>query len=110
VNVSTYRAAPDSILNVIRHMISVRKQHQPFGRGQFLWLDLENTHLAAFQRTYQGETILAIHNLNNQEQRIMMPMKNPVPSMTDLLTKKEFYPANEALEIKLEPYQYLWLE
>jgi maltose alpha-D-glucosyltransferase/alpha-amylase len=110
VNVSTYRAAPDSILNVIRHMISVRKQHQPFGRGQFLWLDLENTHLAAFQRTYQGETILAIHNLSNQEQRIMMPMKNPVPSMTDLLTKKEFYPANEALEIKLEPYQYLWLE
>jgi hypothetical protein len=36
-------------------------------------------------------------------------MRAPAVSITDLLTGKEFRPVDGRLEIKLEPYQYLWL-
>ncbi len=105
VNVKSQHANPNSVLNVIRHMIAVRKQNLAFGRGQFEWLDLENESIAAFQRIYHGETILAIHNLSDSQQRIAITIKKP-GTLIDLLTGEEF----EDMEIELEPYQYLWLK
>ena len=110
VNVKSQRSDPGSHLNIIRHMISVRKQHQAFGRGQFAWLDFENEQVAAFRRMYHGEAILAIHNLSGREHRVWLPIEKSVTSMTDLLTGREFLPVNEAMEIELSPYQYLWLK
>ncbi|MDQ2692324.1 MAG: maltose alpha-D-glucosyltransferase [Chloroflexota bacterium] len=109
VNVESQRADPGSLWNVIRQMIAVRKQHRVFGWGEFEWLDFENLAIAAFQRTHQGESILAIHNLSDAAQTLSYAMPEPVTSMTDLLSGKEFVPANENLEIELQPYEYLWL-
>jgi maltose alpha-D-glucosyltransferase/alpha-amylase len=110
VNVEAQRSQPDSLLNIIRHMITIRKGHQAFGWGTFEWLDVENGRIAAYRRTHEGENILAIHNLSDQEQQVSLPIKKPVTSMTDLLTVREFAPTEETLELKLEPYQYFWLK
>ena len=110
VNVEAQRSQPDSLLNIIRHMITIRKGHQAFGWGAFEWLDVENGGIAAYRRTHEGENILAIHNLSDQEQQISLPIKKPVTSMTDLLTVREFPASEEKIEIRLEPYQYLWLK
>jgi maltose alpha-D-glucosyltransferase/alpha-amylase len=110
VNVKSQRADPNSLLNVIRHMIAVRKENLAFSRGQFEWIDLENESIAAFQRTYHRERILAIHNLSDVRQKIAFPLKKPTTSMTDLLTGEEFSSSGEGIEIELEPYQYLWLK
>ncbi|HSB00167.1 MAG TPA: alpha-amylase family glycosyl hydrolase, partial [Anaerolineales bacterium] len=110
VNVETESADPNSMLNVVRHMIAVRKQHQTFGWGEFEWIDVQNEALAAFRRTHHDETILVIHNLSAAKQNFSHPIKKPVNSLTDLLTQKQFVPANGNLEIELMPYQYLWLQ
>ena len=110
VNVKAQRAQPASLLNTIRHMIAVRKRHQAFGWGKFEWIDLENASVAAFQQSHDGDSIFAIHNLSNNAQRISLPIKKPVTSMTDLLIQKNFVPAGKALELNLEPYQYVWLK
>ncbi len=110
VNVTAQRADPNSMLNIIRHMISVRKGHLPFGRGEFEWVDIGNESIALYQRTYQGETILAMHNVSDRRQQITMPIKKPVTGMTDLLTGKKFVASGEGLKIALEPYQYFWLK
>lgn len=107
LNVESQRADSGSRLNKIRHMIAMRRQHAAFGRGHFRWMDVPNEQIAAFQRTYQGETILAIHNLSDTKQTFGLPGEMPRTSMTDLLTGKQFDPASE---IALEPYQYLWLK
>jgi maltose alpha-D-glucosyltransferase/alpha-amylase len=109
VNVKSKRADPDSLLNMIRHMITVRRKHQAFGWGDFAWIDIANTSIAAFQRSHQTETILAIHNLSSTTQNISYPIQKSVTLMTDLLTRQEFLPADETIEIELAPYQYLWL-
>lgn len=109
VNVKSRRSRPDSLWNSIRHMIAVRKRHKVFGWGDFKWIDLENKSIAAFQRTFQDQTILAIHNLSSTKQNISHPIKKSVTSMTDLLTEKDFLSLNQTIELTLEPYQYLWL-
>ncbi|MGZ9163904.1 MAG: maltose alpha-D-glucosyltransferase [Anaerolineales bacterium] len=108
VNVALQRSDPNSTLNVIRHMIAKRKQHQAFGWGEFEWIDFQNGNVAAYQRAYQDETILVIQNLSAITQNVSI--KKPVTSMTDLLTEKEFPSANGTIEMGLEPYQYLWLK
>jgi maltose alpha-D-glucosyltransferase / alpha-amylase len=110
VNVKSQRVDPNSRLNVIRHMIAMRKQQHAFGWGEFEWVDVQNDAVAVFRRSHHGETILAIHNLSNTNQRISYQTKEPGNSVTDLLTQKEFVPVNESLEIELMPYQYLWLK
>jgi maltose alpha-D-glucosyltransferase / alpha-amylase len=110
VNVKAQNANPNSLLNVIRAMIATRKQHQIFGRGTFEWLTLEKENIAAFQRTYLDETLLAIHNLSDTKQEISFRTKRPAKSMTDLLTKQEYFPVKDKFEIELMPYQYLWLK
>jgi maltose alpha-D-glucosyltransferase/alpha-amylase len=110
VNVQAERTDPDSLLNVIRHMIAIRKQHRTFGWGQFEWIDLPNDAIAAFRRTHDNEMILAVHNLSEAKQEIFIPIKKSVSSLTDLLTKKQFKLANGSLETELGPYQYLWLK
>jgi maltose alpha-D-glucosyltransferase/alpha-amylase len=109
INVNQQRADPDSIWNVIRHMISVRREQRAFSWGEFEWIDVQNNALAVFQRSYEDETLLVLHNLSDTKQRISYPIKKSVTAMTDLLTQREFVPANERFDIELAPYEYLWL-
>jgi maltose alpha-D-glucosyltransferase/alpha-amylase len=110
INVKSQRADPDSIWNVIRQMILIRRGHGAFSRGEFEWIDVQNHALAVFQRSFDHEKILAVHNLSDTQQGITYPIKKSVTAMTDLLTKQEFVPVKENLEIELMPYQYLWLK
>jgi maltose alpha-D-glucosyltransferase / alpha-amylase len=110
VNVESQRAKPGSLWNMIRHMIRVRREHRAFGWGEFEWIDVQNNSIAAFRRTFQNETILAIHNLSNSTQKISYEIKKPATSMTNLLTQKEYVPEKAKLEIELMPYEYFWLK
>jgi maltose alpha-D-glucosyltransferase/alpha-amylase len=49
VNVAAQHQDPDSLLNTLRHMINVRKQHRLFGWGDFEWIELQNNAIAALQ-------------------------------------------------------------
>ena len=105
VNVEAQRQDPGSLWNIIRHMLTERKKHPQFGRGDFHWLDLGNDHLAAYERTYQGKTILALHNMSDAAQTISLEIKKPANKLTDLLTNRSF----DSKTIELAPYAFLWL-
>ncbi len=103
VSVAAQQADPASLLNVIRRMISIRKAHKALGWGDFEWLDADSA-IAAFTRTYSGESLLAIHNLSDKVQKIELPTS--IGSCTDLFTSQDILPGFLALQ----PYQYLWLQ
>ncbi|MGZ9164303.1 MAG: maltose alpha-D-glucosyltransferase [Anaerolineales bacterium] len=109
-NVQSQRHDRNSLWNTLRHMLMIRKEHPSFSRGGFEWLDLENDRTAGFQRISEDETILAIYNLSDSEQRIVLKTKEPVKSLTDLLSQKVFTSTNESMELDLAPYQFLWLK
>jgi maltose alpha-D-glucosyltransferase/alpha-amylase len=106
INVQAQRADPNSLWNAIRHMIAVRKEYPAFGRGDFEWIDLQNPSIAAFKRIYQGESVIAIHNLSDAPQTFPFNTKKPANSLTDLLSKQIF----DAKTIELASYQFLWLK
>ena len=107
VNVAKSMANSSSLLNRIRQMIKVRKQHPIFGQGSFSWEDLGNDSLAAYWREDSEQKILVIQNLTGDEQTGTTPKRIYSPAIvTDLLTGEKF---NCEPSLTLQPYQYLWL-
>jgi maltose alpha-D-glucosyltransferase/alpha-amylase len=100
INVEMQRKNPESMWNIIRQMIAIRKEHRAFGWGEFEWIDSASNSIAAYKRKHEGETILVINNLANQPQNISIDQ-----GFVDLLSKESVGPGN----IKLAPLQYRWL-
>jgi len=113
VNVVDERAHPDSLLNTLRHMIAVRKEHPAFGRGSFAWVECEALAVAAFERQYGDDRVLVVNNLSSVQQAVTLKLAFAPPGgePQDLLGKQAI-PAvvDGTLTLELKPYQYLWMK
>jgi maltose alpha-D-glucosyltransferase/alpha-amylase len=111
VNVAAQLDDPDSLLNWTKNLVGVRKAHTVFGRGEFRFLLPENERVLAYLRTDEGEQVLVVANLADDEQTVVMDLAafagaEPV----DLLSDTEFAPiTTEPYELTLPPYGYQWL-
>ncbi|WP_245419477.1 maltose alpha-D-glucosyltransferase [Phyllobacterium salinisoli] len=74
INVEAQEADPSSLLNWIRRMITVRKQHNAFGRGDFTMLYPSNRHILAYTRRDGNETILCVVNLSRSAQAVELDL------------------------------------
>jgi len=111
VNVVYQEADPDSLLNLIKHFISIRKQNISLGSGNLEWAEAgSNPAILAFYRSAQQETILAVHNLSDSRQ--VAAISCPPGSRFDNLFGGERLEAGlkGILQLELKPYQYLWLK
>jgi maltose alpha-D-glucosyltransferase/alpha-amylase len=68
LNVEAQERTPFSLLNWMKRMIAIRKQHQTFGRGSIEFLESPNRKVLAFVRQYGNETILVVANLSRAMQ------------------------------------------
>ncbi|MCA1564345.1 MAG: maltose alpha-D-glucosyltransferase [Acidobacteria bacterium] len=68
VNVEAQRRYDSSLLNWMRLMIRLRKEHRLFGRGRMEFARPENRKIFAFTREYEGETALCVFNLSQVAQ------------------------------------------
>ena len=103
VNVEDMRKDPHSLLNTIRHMISVRKQYEAFGWGDFNWVDVGTKAVAAYTRTHDSQHLLILNNLSSSALTVTTP-ESP-NGYTDLLTEQHL-PAGI---LRMQPQQFLWL-
>ena len=100
VNVEIQREDASSMWNAIRKMIAVRKVHKVFGWGEFEWVDFDIKAIVAYKRSYNGEKILVIQNLDKKAYDVTIDH-----DVIDLITDKRI--SRDSLSI--EPFQYLWL-
>ena len=103
VNVAAQRTDPNSLLNHVRQMLAIRKQHPTFGWGTFDWEDTGNNAIAAYQRTTEEEALLIFNNLSDQTISLSLP--EDFWGAKDILTGQQFTEAH----IQLEPYRFIWL-
>jgi len=103
VNVAAQRADPNSLLNRVRQMLAIRKQHPAFGWGTFDWEDTGNNAIAAYRRTTEEEALLIANNLSDQTISLSLP--KDFLAAEDVLTGQQFTEAH----IQLEPYRFIWL-
>ncbi len=110
VNVASQSADPRSLYNIIRKMISIRKQHAAFGWGDLTWIDVGTDTVAAYWRKLDGDNVLIINNLSGQPQEIDWDFLGEEDrGIINLISGKEIS-VDSMIEKKLVPFEYLWLK
>jgi maltose alpha-D-glucosyltransferase / alpha-amylase len=116
VNVESEQSQPQSLYNQVRHLIAVRKEHPVFGLGDFRWVTrglAENqTAIAAYLRTTADESVLVVHNLSSSPQRATLDLSGmQLIAPYELLAGEKLTPlSHNHLDLKLEPFQFLWIQ
>lgn len=111
VNVAAQEADPNSLLNRMRYLLRVRKQHPVFGRGKLTLLNAQPQSVLVYRRDYAGATYVIVNNLAPEAVNAMLPLAEfagctPVDVLTD-----ETLPAIgvEQYVVALPRYGYRWL-
>lgn len=68
VNVEMQRKNTSSLFWFMKRIISMRKNHKAFGRGDMKFMHVDNPKILAFTRTYEDETLLIVCNLSKYAQ------------------------------------------
>ncbi|HTW27324.1 MAG TPA: maltose alpha-D-glucosyltransferase [Acetobacteraceae bacterium] len=115
VNVEAQEADPHSLLNWMRRMLAVRRQHQAFGRGTQRFLYPGNRKILAYLRELPNndggdETILCISNLSRSAQAVELELSSfagRVP--VDIVGGSVFPPVGQLnYLLTLPPYGFFW--
>jgi maltose alpha-D-glucosyltransferase/alpha-amylase len=110
VNVEAQARDPSSLLNWMRRLLAVRKNHSAFGRGKLVFLHPGNRKILAFLREDGEETLLCIANLARTAQPVELELaayKGRVP--IELFGRAIFPPVGELpYLITLSGYSFYW--
>jgi maltose alpha-D-glucosyltransferase / alpha-amylase len=82
VNVEAQLRSPTSLLRWLRRLIELRKEHPVFGLGDYSALRPENQRIFAHIRSYEGDTVLCVHNLARSAQAVeldLSPWEGKIP-------------------------------
>jgi maltose alpha-D-glucosyltransferase/alpha-amylase len=111
VNVEAQLKDRNSLLSWVRGLIHYRKQHPALGLGACQFLQSANRAVLAHLRRHEGEDILVLHNLSEATQIVKLDLTHWVGATpVDILSQKTFAPiSGRAYELKLAPYDFLWL-
>src|SRR5690606_9684348 len=110
INVEAQEADPSSLLNWIRRMIAVRKQHPAFGRGDFTMLYPRNRRILAYTRSDGAETLLCVVNLSRSAQAVELDLSRHRGSVpVELVRQSPFPPIGELpYMLTLSGYGTFW--
>ena len=111
VNVAAQRKDINSLWHRIRNMIRLHKENLVFGWGEFRWQDAGNDAVAAYWRTSSQKSLLILNNLSPDAQSVHIQMPEECASEpVDLLSGREKGKFDgEYLVLRLQPFQFLWL-
>ncbi|NPV86163.1 MAG: maltose alpha-D-glucosyltransferase [Anaerolineae bacterium] len=110
VNVDLQLDDPGSLLNWMRTMLQVRKQHLAFGEGKLHLLRPANRAVLAYVRSHETGNLLVLNNLSSQPQRVEVDLSDwRVSCLRDACTGcvRQVVPDADIV-FNLEGYQYAW--
>jgi maltose alpha-D-glucosyltransferase/alpha-amylase len=99
VNVEMQKKNTSSLFWFMRRMISMRKNHKAFSRGDMKFISVENPKILAFTRTYGDETVFVICNLSKYAQPAEVDLREFRGQVPMEIFSKNTFPV-----IKEEPY------
>jgi maltose alpha-D-glucosyltransferase/alpha-amylase len=110
VNVESQSRDPHSLLNWMRRMLAVRRQHRALGRGSLHFLYPKNRKILAYLREYAGETILCVANLARSAQAVELELSEYSGRVPIELNNGSPFPPIGQLTylLTLPPYGFYW--
>jgi maltose alpha-D-glucosyltransferase/alpha-amylase len=110
VNVEAQERSPFSLLNWMKRMIALRRQHRIFGRGTLRSIGVDNRKILAYARSHEDQTIVAVANLSRTVQPALLDLgayKGLVP--VEMLGGAEFPRVGDGpYFLTLAPYASYW--
>ncbi|HEY4659184.1 MAG TPA: alpha-glucosidase C-terminal domain-containing protein, partial [Gemmatimonadaceae bacterium] len=110
INVEAQERALFSLLNWMKRLIGLRKQHKVFGRGTIEFLPAQNRKVLAYVRRYEDDTILCVANLARTVQPMELDLsrfRGLIP--VEMLGLTEFPRIGELpYFLTLSPYGFYW--
>ncbi|HJQ24615.1 MAG TPA: maltose alpha-D-glucosyltransferase [Blastocatellia bacterium] len=110
VNVEAQQRYESSLLNWMKHIIHVRKQHRVFGTGRMAFIKPENRKVFAFTLTDASETVLCVYNLARSAQPVSLDLQafeGQVP--IEMIDHTPFPQITAQLyQLALGPYGFYW--
>jgi maltose alpha-D-glucosyltransferase/alpha-amylase len=111
VNAESQQQDPSSLLNWMRKLVQVRKQHTAFGRGTMTLLYPRNRKILAYVREHGDDRILCVANLSRQAQAVELDLsrfKGAVP--IELNGRSPFPPIGDLPYLfTLPAFGFYWL-
>jgi maltose alpha-D-glucosyltransferase/alpha-amylase len=110
VNVEAQQRERASLLNWMKRVLALRKNHQAFGRGKLVFLHPGNRKILAYYRLYEDDIILCVANLSRAAQAVELDLsayKGCVP--VELMGRSAFPPIGELPYLLTLPgHNYYW--
>ncbi|HET7219896.1 MAG TPA: maltose alpha-D-glucosyltransferase [Vicinamibacterales bacterium] len=112
VNVEAQERSPFSLLNWMKRMIGLRKQHAVFGRGTIEFLPAQNRKILAYVRRLHDETVLCVANLSRTVQPVELDLARfRGLSPVELLGQTEFPRiGDQPYFLSLGAYAFNWFK
>ncbi|MDH2327716.1 maltose alpha-D-glucosyltransferase [Cereibacter sp. SYSU M97828] len=110
INVEAQADDPSSLLNWMRRMITVRRQHPAFGRGAMVLLYPRNRKILAYLREYEGKAYLCVANLADSAQAVELDLSRHRGTVPIELTGRSAFPPVGDLPymLTLPAYGFYW--
>ena len=110
INVEAQLRTPSSLLHWMKLIIGARKKTRVFGRGTLRFLRCLNDSVLAHVREFDGETVLAVHNLSDAAQPVELDLrawKGHTP--IEMLGETRFPTIQDRpYFVSMAPYGYYW--
>ncbi len=112
INVEAQSRDPHSLLNWVKRMLGVRRQHTAFGRGTLRFLRPPNRKVLAYLREYEGDTILCVANTARTAQAVELDLSEFAGRTPLELSGRTAFPTIGQLTylLTLPPYGFSWFQ
>ena len=110
VNVEAQQRYDSSLLNWMRLMIHLRKEHHVFGRGRMDFVKPENRKIFAFTREHEGETVLCVFNLSQVAQPVELDLAHYAGRTPVEMVGRTPFPHIDVrpYQLALAPFGFYW--
>jgi maltose alpha-D-glucosyltransferase/alpha-amylase len=112
VNVEAQLRSPASLLNWMRRMVAIRRNHRALGRGALRFLYPANRKVLAYLREHENEQILCVANVSRAPQAVQLDLaefKGRVP--IEMTGGTDFPPIGELpYLLTLPAYGFYWFQ
>ncbi|MBY0612741.1 MAG: maltose alpha-D-glucosyltransferase [Beijerinckiaceae bacterium] len=112
VNVEIQSRDPHSLLNWMRRLLLLRRNHQAFGRGTLRFIYPRNRRILAYFREFGDKTILCVANLSRMPQAVDLDLSAYAGRVPVEITGPSPFPPIGALAylLTLPPYGFFWFD
>jgi maltose alpha-D-glucosyltransferase/alpha-amylase len=112
INVEAQERSPFSLLQWMKRMIALRRQHPVFGRGSIEFIRTDNRKVLTYVRRHQDTVVLCIANLSRTVQPVEVPLAQfsgltPVEMLGQTQLPRI---GDQPYFLTLAPYGFYWFQ